>query len=176
MIAATPAWIPGLLADQPQVRDALHDYWNRGEGGGERMMALLWLVAVLALAVIVLVIFERRRRARRKPDPRKLVHDLLGAEGLGPEHQTLLRELAAAGRIAQPALLLFSEATLRSVVDRYVAAARGEAETDRRRRRCAALVEGLFPSGPPAALRPAAGARPAPASSSKSAVAAGSGT
>ena len=128
-----------------QRRRALQEHFSGGAANsGDGMMALLWMVAVLALAVLVLVVFERHRRAKRRPNPKKLGADLLAAEGLGESQQELVAKIAAAGRIEPPTLLLFSEAILRSATETYIRRAPDAPAGDRRRAACEALAEKLY--------------------------------
>ena len=133
-----------FLASNDQRSRAPHEHLSAGSDGGDGMMALLWIVAVLALAVLVLVVFERHRRAKGKPNPKKLGADLLAAEGLGESQQELVAKIAAAGRIEPPTLLLFSEAILRSATETYIRRAPDASGSDRRRAACEALAEKLY--------------------------------
>ena len=172
MIASLPAWVGFWCADPSRAagrrRQALYQHFSGGtDTAGEGMMGLLGVIAALALIVLVLVIFERQRRGRKKPNPKKLRTDLLEAEGLSDTEQRLIGQIAAAGRIEPPTLLLFSESVYCSACRTYTRRAADGAERAHRQAACEALGHRLYGAAPVAPAPPAPVSRPAPAPASE---------
>lgn len=155
MLMELGAWATFLVSSDStaadQRRRAIQGHFGGGAvNGGDGVTVLLWMIAAIAIVVLVLVISERRRRAKEKPDPWKLGADLLAAEGLGESQWELATEIAAAGRIEPPTLLLFSEAIFRSATETYIRRAPDASAGDRRRAACQTLAGKLYGTAPQA--------------------------
>lgn len=118
----TPATV--LLQTTPLERlEAVRQQFNRQGTGGDVVLTILGLLALVGVAI---VLYRLQRRSRR-PDihhPRKLFTSLLHKLDLSPGERHLLRRMAADLKPTQPATLLLGEGVFHSQATHWLRSGR----------------------------------------------------